>query len=361
MIRTLHIIDHLGLGGAQSALLDLVCSANPASLHVEVAVMHGRGMFAEELEARGIKVHSLAPGRWPPVYLPSLVRLLRSGRYDILHFHLQGANWLAKPLSAFFSGGKRVAHDHSSADLRFRKWWSLFPDAFTHLFSSRVIAVSDGVADFLASKALVPRRKISVVANGVDTHFFGRATPQAKEEARAVLGLTGTKPVVGALGRLAPEKNFSSVVALARKMPELDFVLGGSGPEREALINAAAGLENFRLLGDVFDRRSFYAALDVFVLPSLHEALPMTLLEAMAAGVPVVASELEGVSSALGETGLLVPPGDLTALESALRSLAADPEKASRLASAARERVVDHYEARLVAARVENVYRQLLA
>lgn len=361
MIRVLHVIDHLGLGGAQSALLDLVGGMDRSQFQIEVAALHGWGLFAGQLEAKGAKVHSLAPGKWPPVYIPNLVRLIRSGRHDVLHFHLQGSNWLAKPLSAFVTSAKRVSHDHSSADLRFRKWWSLAPDASTHLFSNRIVAVSGGVADFLRQREFVPANKITVVPNGVDTDAFRPATQEEREKARDTLGISPGRYVAGALGRLAPEKNFQLLAALARTMPDVLFVVGGTGPERDALAAASGGAENVRLLGEVTDRTSFYAGLDVFLLPSLHEALPMTVLEAMASGVPVVASDLEGVSSALGGTGLVVPPGDVHAFERALRSLIADSAAASHLSSAARERVVGHYNARMVATKVADIYRQLIS
>lgn len=356
MIKVLHIIDHLGLGGAQSALLDLVVNRNPAEIGAEVAVLHGEGLFARQLREAGIQVHLLAPSKWPPVYLPRLVRLARGGGYDILHFHLQGSNWLAKPLCAVSVRARRVAHEHGSADLGFRGWWSLPPDAVAHWFSHRVVAVSDGVADFLAAKEFVPRRKITVVPNGVDTEVFRPATPEEKMQARRALGLPASAFIAGGLGRLAPEKNFRVLVDVARRCPDLVFVVGGSGPEENDL-RTAAGSGNFRLLGPVEDRAAFHAALDVFLLPSRHEALPMTLLEAMASGVPVVASALEGVAAALGETGLLVRPGDTSELVRSVAALAADPEARGRLAGAALARVRERYAANSTARRMAEVYR----
>lgn len=358
MIRILHVIDHLGLGGAQSAMLDIVANTDSSDACCEVAVMHGRGVFAEELEKRGIKVHSLSRGKWPPVYLANLVRLLRKKTFDVLHFHLPGANWIAKPLSALCCGAKRVAHDHSSADLAFRGWWSVPPDAFAHIFSDHVVAVSQGVAAFLATRELVPRRKITVVPNGIDTRVFVPPAEDRRFRARAALGFTASDFVVGSMGRLAPEKNFPAVIKLALAMPDLKFVIGGDGPDRESLLRAGQGLANFRLLGSITDRPAFYEALDVFLLPSHHEALPMTLLEAMACGVPVVASDLEGISSALGGSGILVAPGDSDALEKALRALASDRSVAG--AESARERVEEYFDARTTAARIADVYRLLL-
>ena len=361
MIRVLHVIDHLGLGGAQSALLDLATNMDSAEIHTEVAVMHGRGIFADQLESRGIEVHSLAPSRWPPFYLPNFVRLVRSRHYDVLHFHLQGANWLAKPLGAVFSRAKRVAHDHSSADLRFRGWHSLPPDALGHLLSHRVIAVSQGVADFLGARGLVARRKIVVVPNGVDTQFFRPPTSQQRADARSALQIPGDRFVFGALGRLAPEKNFASLAGLAPVLPEAEFVIGGTGPERAAIVSAARGAKNVRLLGEVSDRRAFYAAIDAFVLPSLHEALPMTILEAMASGVPVVASDLEGIAAALGDAGSLVPAGDMVGVEKALRDFLSHPDKGKRMAADARGRVELHYNARNGAGMIADIYSELIA
>src|ERR1700752_320685 len=106
MIRVLHVIDHLDLGGAQTALLDMLRHRDSSAFDVEVAAMHGRVPFADALEALGIKVHSLARRKWPPSYVPALVRLLRGAAFHVVHFHLQGANWIAKPLAAL--AGQRV-------------------------------------------------------------------------------------------------------------------------------------------------------------------------------------------------------------------------------------------------------------
>ena len=120
MIRVLHVIDHLDLGGAQTALLDMLRHRDRCAFDIEVAVMHGRGPFAEALEALGIKVHSLSRAKWPPDYVAEFVRLLRRADFEIVHFHLQGANWIAKPLAALVGQRILIAHDHTSGDLRFR-------------------------------------------------------------------------------------------------------------------------------------------------------------------------------------------------------------------------------------------------
>lgn len=361
MIRVLHVIDHLGLGGAQTAVLDMLSNRDRTRFDVEVAVMHGRGPFAEALERAGVKVHSLSVQKWPPAYVPAFLRLIQEGRFDILHFHLQASNWLMKSLAALADAPVRISHDHTSGDLAFRGVPSLLPDGFSHLFSTRVIAVSDGVRDFLTRWEAVPRDKVEVIANGVDDSTFRPATAAEKLAARQRLKIPPEALVMGGMGRLAYEKNFAALPRLARRLEKMVFVVAGSGPESDLLRELSARLgvaDRVVFLGAVTDRPGFYHALDGFILPSLHEGLPMALLEAMASGVPVLASRLEGIAAAVveGEEGLLAAAGDLDELSEKLRCLAENPALRNSLAAAARRKAVNRYSAARTARLVEAVY-----
>jgi glycosyltransferase involved in cell wall biosynthesis len=361
MIRVLHVIDHLGLGGAQTAVLDMLRNRDRAAFDVEVAVMHGRGPFADVLEGAGVKVHSLSAAKWPPAYVPNFLRLIREGKYDVLHFHLQASNWLMKPLAALAGAPVRISHDHTSGDLKFRGIGSLLPDAFSHLFSTRVVAVSDGVRDFLTRWEAVPRESLVVIANGVDDSTFRPAALEDRAAARKRMGVPSDAFVVGGMGRLAYEKNFAAVPELALRREKAVFVIAGSGPEEEMLkaLTARLGVAGrVKFLGAVTDRTGFYHALDAFILPSLHEGLPMALLEAMASGVPVLASRLEGIAAALveGEEGLLAEAGETEDFSGKLALLENDPSLRARLASAARAKAAAEYSATRTAHRVEEVY-----
>jgi len=366
MIRVLHVIDHLGLGGAQTALLDMLKQRDQKEFEVEVAVMHGRGPFADELEKLGLRVHVLSRAKWPPAYVPALLALVHRGRFQVLHFHLQGSNWLAKPLAALAGGGIRIAHDHTSGDLKFRGVGSLVPDAVSHLFSSRVLAVSEGVRDFLMRWEAVPRDRITVIPNGVNVAEFRPATVTEKIAARQRWGIPEDALVAGGMGRLAYEKNFALLPELARRHPGVHFVVAGSGPEKDALAAQAARLgvgDRMRFLGAVSERAEFYRALDVFLLPSLYEGLPMAVLEAMASGLPVLSSRLEGIAAALSDEkeGLLAPAGDLAAFAGQLARLTDSPALRAQLGAAARIRVENSYSAADTASRIEAVYRHEVA
>ena len=366
MIRVLHVIDHLDLGGAQTALLDMLRHRDQSAFDVEVAVMHGRGPFAEALEANGITVHSLARQKWPPAYVAKFSRLLRNADFQIVHFHLQGANWIAKPLAALVGQRIRIAHDHTSGDLRFRGASSLIPDAFSHLFSSRIIAVSKGVRDFLVRWESVPSHLIELVPNAVDEEIFRPCTEEEKREARNNLRLPQDVFVSGCIGRLAREKNFILLPGLAALHPDIMFVIAGSGTEGDRIAARASELRvesRVRLIGTILDRPSFYRALDAFLLPSLYEGLPMAVLEAMASGVPILASRLEGISSVLEEQkeGLLALPGNLADFSEQLKRLKESPDLRACLSNAARAKALSQFAASATARRIETIYRRELS
>jgi glycosyltransferase involved in cell wall biosynthesis len=360
MIRVLHVIDHLGLGGAQTAVLDMLRNRDRTAFAVEAAVLHGWGPFADALEADGVKVFSLSPAKWPPRYLPNFSQLIAKGNYDVLHFHLQAANWLMKPLAALAGAPVRISHDHTSGDLKFRGVGSLLPDASAHLFSTRVIAVSEGVRDFLIRWEAVPSDQVEVIANGVDDTMFRPPSDAERQAARRRLGLPERAFVAGAMGRLAHEKNFAILPELARRHPEVHFVVAGSGSEEANLKSLTARLgvtERVHFAGAVTDRTGFYHALDAFLLPSLHEGLPMALLEAMASGLPILASRLEGIAAALVEDGegLLAGAGRTDEFSEKLTRLEKDAALRARLAAAARAKSASFSAAR-TARRVEAVY-----
>jgi glycosyltransferase involved in cell wall biosynthesis len=365
MIRVLHVIDHLDLGGAQTALVDMLRHRNRNAFDVEVAVMHGRGPFADALEELGIRVHSLARAKWPPAYVTEFLRLLRDADFHVVHFHLQGANWIAKPLAALAGQRVLIAHEHSSGDLRFRGLRSLIPDASTHLFSTRIIAVSKGVRDFLMRWEAISPDLIEVVPNAVDETLFQPPTDAQRRAARSRFSLPASAFIAGGIGRLAREKHFILLAELAARHPNVCFAVAGSGPERDRIAGRADELgvkERVRLLGSILDRPCFYHALDAFLLPSLFEGLPMAVLEAMFSRVPVLSSRLEGISAIMTneKEGLLAKVGDVEDFSRQLQRLETSPELRQLLAANGRSKAREQFSASVTAGRIEDIYRREL-
>ncbi|HYX97533.1 MAG TPA: glycosyltransferase [Geodermatophilus sp.] len=205
-----------------------------------------------------------------------------------------------------------------------------------------VLTPAAGARDQLVTELRVPAHRVHVVPNGVDVP----ADP-AGPAGRAV-------PRIGALGRLTAQKGFDVLLDAVRLLTgdgvAVEVVVGGEGRDGDRLRAAAAGLPvTFR--GFVDDVRGFLAGLDVFCLPSRREALPLVLLEAMAEGLPCVATDVGDVAAAVGADAVVVPPEDAGALAAALAGLLADPAARAELGRRARARAVAAFDADLMARR----------
>ncbi|MGH8046363.1 MAG: glycosyltransferase [Chthoniobacterales bacterium] len=359
MVRVLHIIDSLDLGGAQTALLNLVKYADASRFHHEVAAMHGEGMFASAFRALGVPVHSLSAHRWPPGYLKNLPALLRRGKFDIVHCHLFASNWIAKPIAAVCGARCIYHHDQCNDAFRANSHVAVFVDTLTNRLSTRVLAVSRSVETFNLHVEALPREVVTWLPNSVDLAEFRPADAAQRRAARERFGLPQDGFVIGGVGRHTPQKNFGLLLDAAP--PPATVALFGSGPE-EAMLRARAGA-NVKFMGTVNDRAAIYHALDVMALPSRFEGLPMTVLEAMASGVPVLASAVDGVLEIAknGENALLAPSENVAAFRAALARLQADAGLRQQLAAAALTLVQSRFDARALAAELEHWYLHDLA
>lgn len=357
MIRVLHVIDSLDLGGAQAVVVNLARFRNREKFDMTVAPMHGRGVFAGPLEAEGVRVAGLSPAKMPPAYLWKLPKLLRNGRFDIVHLHLFGSNWIAKPLAAACGVRVRVNHDHCND--RARSGWRLAVDRFTNRWSSHVLAVSRSTAGDLVRRVGLPTELVTCLPNGVDTAHFRPAEGAEQLQARAALGLPEDKVVIAGLGRLHPQKNWPLFLKVAARFPEVEFVIAGTGPEEEVL-RATAG-PNVHFAG-FRDSRGVFAAADGFLLTSDYEGMPMTLLEAMACGVPSVVSAVDGCRDILGDGdgGLMAEPGDAEDFVAKLGALVESGELRGKVGRAARAKAEGSYDARAQTKAVEDLYMDLL-
>ncbi len=368
MIKVLQIIDHLGSGGAQTVLLNLLKFRNQQDFSYTVACLHGKGSVAEELEAIGVPVVSLSPGKLPPLYVPNLAKLLFQERFDIVHCHLFGANWLARPTAALCGQKTIFTHDHCNDALRDRLGPFLI-DRLTNLLSCKILAVSRTTREFLLRQEGLSDEVVDYFTNGVDVEAFGPPSPEARAAFRARWGLKPEDFVVGGIGRLVSQKDFTTFLRaaalVAERLPSARFVIFGEGPE-EAELKALAGTlglgDCVQFAGYVGDRQAVYGAIDLLLLTSRYEGTPMVLLEAMAAGVPICATGVDGTAEVLTsrETALLFPPADPHAAAEAVLEMQNQPF-AQKLSRAARLRVEADFSAKSLCLRLEGLYREALS
>jgi glycosyltransferase involved in cell wall biosynthesis len=338
--RIAFCITDLDAGGAERALVQIVTRLDRARFEPFVFCISGEGELARPLREAGIAVVCLgAKKRNGLSVVWRLSRLLAKLRPTILQtflFHANIAGRLAGKAARvpLIVSGIRVAEKRGS--LR------LWVDRATDRMVSRHLCVSQDVAAFSAARGGLPIRKIQVIPNGVDASVFADAQP-------ADLGQFGIPPgsrTVLFVGRLDPQKGPFVLMAAARELlprhGDLQVLLVGDGPLGENLRKWIAK-ENFsdriHLTGRRSDVPSLMRAAEIFVLPSLWEGLPNVVLEAMAAGIPVVASRVEGISDLVSDdqTGLVVPPNSAPDLVEAINRLLADPQHASQMGHRAQQ------------------------
>ena len=365
--RVLHVIDSLHLGGAQEVVLNLA-TCGSKRFHHEVATMHGHGIYWDRLREAGVKVHSLSPHKLLPLYLATLPALLLAKRPDILHCHLIPSNIIAKPLGALLGVPLILNHDHTNDPQRVDNKLLLAIDKTTNQCAHHIIAVAAACRDFLIDHESIPPEKITLVPNAIDLRRFSPGNAD-RAQSRKSFGVPLDAKVIAGVGRLNPQKNFSLFLdiaaALAPRFPELRFLLAGEGPE-ESMLREKVGVlgltDRIFFAGYVADTRQVYAAADILLMPSRFEGLPMTLLEAMAMGLPVVASKLDGIAEVIedGREGFLIEPTDTQGFVDRCAALLENPAKSSELATNARTKIEARFSVERMTSAVEAIYDQFL-
>ena len=364
-LRVLIVVDSLNVGGAERHVVDLALALHREGHAVTVACSVP-GSLAEPLEAARIPVRPLlgriVKRRVSLPYARALRKLLERERFDLVHAHIY-ASAAASALATAGTGVPLVITEHTEA-LWQGRGGQLF-SRWVYRRTSRVIAVSDAIRRRLVERDGVPPDGITLLPNSVPPvrQAHGDAMPLPSD-------LGGEGPVVGVVARLQPEKGVASFLKaashVARELPEARFVVVGDGPLREDLLGLAEDLgvrDQVHFLGFRPDAQALLELMDVVAVPSVSEGTPLIVLEAMSAGVPVVASRVGGIPGQIrpGREGLLVPPGDAKALGNALLSLLRDPERAWRMGEAGRLRAETEFSHETMVRKVEGLYREALA
>jgi glycosyltransferase involved in cell wall biosynthesis len=369
-MRTLHIVSTLAAGGIASSLCYVLPSlSNLPDIHVEVATLYAKGQFGELLAQSGIPIHELHLGRkYAPQALPRLRALLHQGHYDVVHAHGWPGLFLAALASLEHRGPLYVIGEHNVTNRRRQQPWLRPLERWMYNRYARIIAVSDKVAQELIAWLPTTAVRTRVIHNGVDPGFFNHP-PETRARTRASLSIASDTLLLLFVGGLHHQKGadllFHALAGLPsetwKRQPLL--LICGDGSLRSSLHAQAVELgliDSIRFLGYRQDVPQWMAAADLLVLPSRWEGCPMVVLEAMASGLPIVATAVGGVPELIedGVHGRLVPPGNPTALADAIDWMLTHPDLAGSIASRAHERLMTEFTAQVAARNLSESYRQ---
>jgi glycosyltransferase involved in cell wall biosynthesis len=385
-LRALHVIANLDIGGAQEVVRSLAPALRAEGVDVAVATLRD-GPLREPLEEAGIPVtvvgaRSRSLARDPGAVIElrqlhgALAAVVDQHASTIIQTHLlRSLDFVVLALRRRRSRPE-VAWTFHNAQLDLRadqlpgRRWLLRPKQLGYRMLYRqgsrrahLVAVSDDVATAIRTRIRPSRGHLHTIPNGVAVERYAHATPAGL---RTELQIPVDGCLVVCVAKMLEQKGHRHLVdaMLAPPLREapLHVALVGDGPLREAIrarARDAGVLGRLHLLGNRSDVPSVLAAADAFVLPSLWEGLPMALLEAMAAGLPVVATSVAGTRQVVEDErhGLLVPPGDPSALAVALNRVVRDPALRTRLGKAARNHVRAEFSVDAQARRHADLYR----
>ena len=372
----LHLVYRFDTGGLENGVVNLINHLPvPAYRHAVVALTEVVPGFAQRIQRDDVAYFSLhkPPGHGAKLY-PRLAQLFRQLRPAIVHTRNLAAlecqvpaRWAGVPVRIHGEHGRDV--DDLDGTRRRYQWMRRAYRPFVQQY----VALSRDLAAYLHQRVGVPERRIAQIYNGVDIDRFcpapgGRAALTGSpfnDPSLWVIGTVGRMQAVKAQTQLA--RAFIRAVELQPALrSRLRLVMVGDGPlraEAQALLNAAGLADLAWLPGERADVPDVMRGLDCFVLPSLAEGISNTILEAMASGLPVLATAVGGNAELIvaGQTGELVPVGDGEAMAVALLRLAADPVRATAQGRAGRQRAVQHFSLPAMVGAYQALYDRLLA
>ena len=371
----MHVIHHLVIGGMENGLVNLINHLPEHEFRHAVVCIDDHSSFAQRIQRRDVDVIDLrrhTVGVWP--VRRELLRLFRERRPRIVH--TRGPSGLdALPPATIARVPRRIHGEHGwdSTNVDGRGWKPLWLRRLHSPLVNRYVAVSRDLQRYLVKTVGIAEHRITTIGNGVDTERFHPGEPPSDLGLSEGFLRSGVLRI-GTVGRLQAVKDQATLVAAAaavvRETPalreRLRVILVGDGPLRRALTEQvrSAGIDDIVFFTGASDRvADWLHALDVFVLPSLNEGISNTLLEAMACGLPTLATRVGGNAELLddGVSGRFFGPGQVQVLAGLVRQYLDDPAQRRQHGAAARRRAEQHFSLRTMVSRYGELYRQVAA
>ncbi|MEK6238219.1 MAG: glycosyltransferase [Planctomycetales bacterium] len=368
--RILHVVPTLDQGGAEKQLTLLTTGLNRDEFEPHVCALTRGGPYAAELAEAGVPVTVIGKrAKVDPFAYWRLTRFIKRLQPDLVHTWLFAANSYGRA-AARQAGVKTLVAGERCVD-RWKRWHEFAIDRCLARRTTRLATNSPGVMEFYVQHGL-PREKFVIIPNGVPAApLADEAT--ASDDRRKLLGelqLPDDAVLLGAVGRLWPQKRVEDLIGamelMATVRPDVHLLIIGDGPQRDRLERRRnnADLENnVHFLGHRNDVAQLLPRLACLWLASAYEGQPNSVLEAMAVGLPVVATDVPGNRDLVvpEETGFLVPVGDRAEIARRTLAIIENPGMAEELGRRARERAQSEFSVEKMVLRHETLYHQLLS
>jgi glycosyltransferase involved in cell wall biosynthesis len=354
--------DSLDLGGTEGQFAEIACGLDRSRWDLRVACVRAAGPLRARLEAAGLRPWSCGPASLKSAGLPlAILRLARRLRRDgiqLLHSFGFYSNTVGVPAARLARIPAAIASQRDMGDLRPALQRRLHSGVLT--LATHVLVNSEAIAGRLSGSRAARKGRVTVIPNGVDGVRFRPAAPP---------GADRSSVTIGTLANLRPEKGLQQLLEaaarVARSAPHARFVIWGEGAlrgELDATIQALALTGAVELRGTTRDPDAALRQCDIFVLPSLSEASSNVVLEAMATGLPVVATRVGGTPGLVDDhrTGILVPPGDAPGLAQAILTLLETPALAAEMGARGRARALAEFGTVRMIERIDAFYCRAL-
>jgi glycosyltransferase involved in cell wall biosynthesis len=378
-LKVLVIIGTLDSGGCERHLLNVLPHLEMSLFEVRVLTLLRRGVLADEMEKRGIKVKSHGWKFCPKgsAFFFRLYRLittsfslhheLRTFQPDIVHFFLPGSYLIGAPIARLFGFKRLIMSRRSLANYQCKHRFAAFFEKLLHPRMSLLLGNSKAVVTELKQEC--PEcHNLELLYNGIEV--FELPSTDERKSIRSELGLDNHTVAIGILANLIPYKGHIDLIQACARISSLIhdwklFVIGrddGIGLDLKTLSASLGIVDQVVFLGERSDARSLLGAMDIGVSASHEEGFSNAILEFMAAGVPVVATNAGGNAEAVedGITGFIVPIGDHKRIADAISRLMADDGLRGRMGKAARSLVCEKFSIKACVAGYESVYKRVM-
>ncbi len=359
------IIPTLVKGGAEKQLALLAAGLDRQRFECHVVVLTHSGPYEELLREQGVAVHVIGKrGKFDPTAYWRLVRKLREIRPAVVHCWLFAANSYGR-MAAHRAGVPVILAGERSVD-PWKQSWNFAIDRYLLKYTDTIVTNTSAVAQFYAKHG-IPQDRFTVIPNAVTPPQVERLT---REQVFKRLKLPPKGRLVGAVGRLWKQKGYPELVwsgeLLRVALGDVCVVIVGDGPELQALLkyrDQVGASEAVRFVGQRDDALELMTGFDLLWNGSLYEGQSNTILEAMAIGVPVIASDIPGTRDLVvhEQTGLLYPLRDVGALTRHSNMLLRDPERCQAMGQAAQQRIADHFSLPKMISAHATLYEQLVS